>query len=112
MFSINKLFCKYEELEAFMVLANELQKEINNIIFLNQRKLSEQNLNSSINYERKNLFQLLMNVKDINELNTHKVCLVSLCILLIFFYMVIFFYRTFFLNLFSMLIFFTRSILH
>lgn len=79
MLNTNNLFSKYEEIEAFMVLANELQKEINNVIFLNQRRLSEQNLNlnSPINYERKHLFQLLMNIKDANELNTIRICLVN-----------------------------------
>ena len=77
MLSTNNLFSKYEELEAFMVLANELQKEINNVIFLNQRRLSEQNLNFYINCDRKHLFQLLMNIKDAKELDTIRICLVS-----------------------------------
>ena len=71
------LFGCNEEIEAFMVMACELQKEINNILFLNQKRLSEQSNNFRFNFERKNIFQALMNAKNESQLNSIKLSIVS-----------------------------------
>jgi hypothetical protein len=73
----NELFNCNEEIEAFMVMACELQKEINTILFLNQKRLSEQSNNFRFNFERKTFLQTLMN-SDEKQLNSIKLSIVSI----------------------------------
>jgi hypothetical protein len=72
----NVLFYCNEEIEAFMVLAFDLQKNINTLLFSNQKSLSGQSEKARFNFERKSFLQTLMN-SDEKDLNSIKFSIVS-----------------------------------